>query len=61
MRNFMEAVVAIRFSWTGLDAGLVGFSVTYAFAVMGICQWTVIQSTKVETEVNANTCNKKTA
>ena len=46
-------VIDIHSFWIGLDAGLVGFSITYAFAVMGIFQWTVIQSTKVETEVYA--------
>ena len=35
----------------GLDAGLVGVSMTYAIEIMNIFQWTVRQSTMVENQV----------
>ena len=44
---FLNAV-AINFLLTSLDAGLLGFTVTNAFVVTGICQWAVTHSKKVK-------------
>jgi hypothetical protein len=40
-----------QFYFTGLDAGSVGLSVTYAMALMALFQWCVRQSASVANQV----------
>ena len=40
--------------YAGLDAGLVGLSMTYAMTLMGMFQWGVRQSAEVENQVRTS-------